>query len=100
MTGIKKYSRIFKENRALKYGCILLLLVVLIAIFAPFLETYGPKQLSSDTLMAPCKEHWLGTDDLGRDVYSMLIEGSRVSLTVGIIAAAITGVIGDRKSVV
>jgi peptide/nickel transport system permease protein len=81
-------------NHALKLGLFLLSIMILIAIFAPCLETYGPKVLSDDVLVAPCSAHWLGTDDLGRDVYSMLIEGSRVSLKVGIIAAMITAVIG------
>lgn len=94
MSVIKKYYKAMDGNRALKLGLVLLAVMILIAVFAPFLETYGPKKLSDDVLMAPCRTHWLGTDDLGRDVYSMLIEGSRVSLTVGIIAAMITGVIG------
>lgn len=94
MSVIKKYYRAMEGNRALKGGLILLAILILIAVLAPFLEPYGAKKLSDDVLMAPCQAHWLGTDDLGRDVYSMLIEGSRVSLTVGIIAAMITAVIG------
>lgn len=94
MSVIKKYYKSIEGNRALKLGLFLLAIMILIALFAPFLETFGPKELSDDVLSAPCREHWLGTDDLGRDVYSMLIEGSRVSLSVGIIAAMITGVIG------
>ena len=94
MSVIKKYYKSIEGNRALKLGLFLLAIMILIALFAPFLETCGPKELSDDVLSAPCREHWLGTYDLGRDVYSMLIEGSRVSLSVGIIAAMITGVIG------
>lgn len=94
MSVIKKWYRNIEDNRSLKIGLLLLAVLVAVAVFAPFLETYGPKKLSDDVLVAPCHAHWLGTDDLGRDVYSMLIEGSRVSLVVGIIAAAITGVIG------
>lgn len=94
MATIKKYYKSIEGNRALKIGLALLAVMFLIALFAPFLEPYGPKKLSDDVLVAPCRAHWLGTDDLGRDVFSMLIAGSRVSLSVGIIAAAITGVIG------
>lgn len=94
MSAIRKYYRSMDGNHALKLGLFLLSIMILIAIFAPCLETYGPKVLSDDVLVAPCSAHWLGTDDLGRDVYSMLIEGSRVSLKVGIIAAMITAVIG------
>lgn len=94
MNRLKKYYNAMEGNRALKTGLFLLFLMMLVALFAPLLETYEPKGLSADVLTAPCREHWLGTDDLGRDVYSMLIHGSRVSLVVGIIAALISGVIG------
>lgn len=94
---MKRWKKLYAQmdgNRPLKLGLFLLLVMVAIAVFAPLLETYEPKTLSNDVLMAPCSAHWLGTDDLGRDVYSMLIRGTRISLVVGIVAALITGVIG------
>lgn len=94
MKYLKKYYRALDGNRAFKTGLFLLAIMALIALAAPLLETHDPKVLSEDILVAPGSAHWLGTDDLGRDVYSMLIHGSRVSLTVGIIAAMISGVIG------
>jgi len=69
-------------------------MVVLTAIFAPLLSTHNPYVLGDSLLEAPGKEHILGTDGLGRDVYSMIIYGSRTSLTVGIVTAVISAVIG------
>ena len=81
-------------NYQLKVGLLLLLGVIIIAIFAPVFATNDPKALGSQTISPPSFQHYLGTDDLGRDVYSMIIYGTRVSLTVGVAAALISAVIG------
>ncbi|MBQ8756568.1 MAG: ABC transporter permease [Lentisphaeria bacterium] len=62
------------------------------AVFAPI--PYGPFELAGTPYATPDREHWLGCDEVGRDVASRLIYGARVSLAVGIIATAITVVIG------
>ena len=62
------------------------------AVFAPI--PYGPFELAGTPYATPDKKHWLGCDEVGRDVASRLIYGARVSLAVGIIATAITVVIG------
>lgn len=65
--------------------------IVLIALLAPWLGTVDPQALSPiQRLKSPSSEHWFGTDMLGRDVYSRVIYGSRVSLTVGIAVAALS----------
>lgn len=94
MDKLKKFYHSMDGNRSLKIGLVLLGIMILIAVFAPVLETGAPKALSQDVMAAPGSGHWLGTDDLGRDVYNMLVEGTRVSLVVGIIAALISGIIG------
>lgn len=94
MKKLKKIYSSIDGNRPLKIGFLLLGLLILVALAAPLLETCEPKALSNDVLTPPCRQHWLGTDDLGRDVYSMLIRGTRVSLMVGSIAALISGIIG------
>ena len=88
------WIQLIRNNSQLKTGIILLSLVVLTAIFAPLLSTHNPYVLGDSLLEAPGKEHILGTDGLGRDVYSMIIYGSRTSLTVGIVTAVISAVIG------
>jgi len=76
-------------------GGIVLLLMVLIAVFAPWLGTTDPLAVvPTRRLKPPSAQFWFGTDMLGRDVYSRVIYGSRVSLTVGLAVAVIATTIG------
>lgn len=77
-----------------KIGLSLLVFIVLIAFFANLIAPMNPYALGKDLLVPPGKGHILGTDNLGRDVFSMLIFGTRTSLMVGIVAALISGIIG------
>ena len=71
-------------------GGSLALALILIAIFAPLIAPYPPTAVDiSQSLEPPSGAHWLGTDDLGRDVWSRTLYGSRVSLSVGLIAVGI-----------
>ncbi len=71
-------------------GGTLVVLLVLVALLAPLLAPYDPTTVDvSVSLEPPSPAHWLGTDDLGRDVLSRTIWGSRISLSVGLIAVAI-----------
>jgi peptide/nickel transport system permease protein len=78
----------------------ILTVLVLIAIFAPYLAPYDPFRqprgagLRAQFFQAPSSVHWLGTDDLGRDVLSRLIYGSRISLLVGFVVAFTSVLIG------
>jgi peptide/nickel transport system permease protein len=76
-------------------GGALLIFLVLIALFAPWLGTVDPTALApAQRTRAPSAAHWFGTDMLGRDLYSRVIYGARVSLTVGFSVAACASVIG------
>jgi len=79
-----------------RIGTILIALVLVAALFAPYLGTVDPHATGNrkDILNAPSTRHWLGTDDLGRDVWSQIIFGSRVSLAIGLITAFVTVVTG------
>ncbi|HVR88830.1 MAG TPA: ABC transporter permease [Candidatus Limnocylindria bacterium] len=71
-------------------GGSLALLLILAAIFAPAIAPYEPTAVDvSQSLEPPSGAHWLGTDDLGRDVFSRTLYGSRISLSVGLIAVGI-----------
>jgi peptide/nickel transport system permease protein len=79
-----------------RIGAILITLVLIAALFAPYLGTVDPQASGKreDILKVPSTKHWLGTDDLGRDVWSQIIFGSRVSLAIGLITAFVTVVTG------
>jgi peptide/nickel transport system permease protein len=73
----------------------ILILMLLMAVFAPYLGTVDPTALApARRTRAPSAEHWFGTDMLGRDLYSRVVYGARVSLTVGFSVAAFASVAG------
>lgn len=76
------------------FGAVVLIILAFVAIFADVLAPYDPLSTSLNVLAPPSAEHWLGTDDVGRDVLSRLIFAARVSLTVGLVSMLITVVIG------
>ena len=76
-------------------GGALLLTLVLIAIFAPYLGTVDPTALApAKRTRAPSADYWFGTDVLGRDIYSRVLFGARVSLTVGLSVAMFASAVG------
>jgi len=72
-----------KESHIGRAGLIILLLVIAAAIFAPFLSRYDPNQQSAASLLSPSYAHWLGTNQVGQDIWSQLLYGARTSLLVG-----------------
>ena len=78
----------------LRLGLILLVLIAALALLAPVLQAYDPYFLGDDLKAPPGQSHLLGTDSLGGDVFSMILEGSRTSLLVGFTAAFISGILG------
>lgn len=76
-------------------GGTLIVVLILLAVFAPVVSPYDPIKVdTAHTLEAPSLAHVLGTDDLGRDVFSRVIWGARISLTVGIISVSIGFLVG------
>jgi len=91
----KGFWRYFKKNRLAVGGLILVILIFLIAIFANLLSPYDPGKTDvSLKLKPPSLRNYLGTDQLGRDAFSRMLHGSRISLTVGFIAVGISLLIG------
>jgi len=85
----------FSHNRIAIIGLLVLILLVLAALLANVLTTYDPiKRDVKNRLLAPSAEHWLGTDALGRDIYTRIIYGSRLSLWIGIASVALSVVTG------
>jgi peptide/nickel transport system permease protein len=93
--------RRLKKNKMAMGGLTVIILLALIAIFAEYVAPYGfDDQNLANRFLGPSKEHLFGTDNLGRDILSRVIYGSRVSLTVGFIAVGIALVIGGALGAV
>lgn len=75
-------------------GWIILAIMVGIALFAPIIATYDPHSTAFSTFLRPSNEHLLGTNDIGQDIFSELIYGTRNSLFVGFLSAVISVAIG------
>jgi peptide/nickel transport system permease protein len=89
------FLRRLARRRSALAGAGMILGLCLVAAAAPWLSPRDPLgQEVTSRLEAPSRRHWLGTDDLGRDVLSRVLHGARVSLQVGVVAVAITVVIG------
>jgi len=89
--------RLFRRNRSGMVGLVVLGLFVLVALAAPLLASSEGLEVTRATggvLEAPSSQYWLGTDDNGRSVLTLLIWGSRISLFVGLVATLISMVIG------
>jgi peptide/nickel transport system permease protein len=85
----------FRQNRLALVGIIIVCCVIVVAILAPLIQVYDPLQQDiAHRLQWPSWEHFLGTDHLGRDVWSRIVHGSRVALLVGIIAVGIGVILG------
>jgi peptide/nickel transport system permease protein len=84
-----------RNNPTVAIGGALLLILILIGIFAPYLGTVDPTAIApAKRTRAPSADFWFGTDLLGRDIYSRVLYGSRVSLTVGLSVAALASLAG------
>jgi peptide/nickel transport system permease protein len=93
--GISLFWRRIRRDPIGLLGLILVLIVVFCGIFAPWIVPFDPFKINvPDKFQAPSLEHFLGTDNLGRDVFSRVIMGSRIALTVGISTIAIALCIG------
>ena len=84
-----------RRNPRMIVGGLIVLTWILVAIFAPVIAPYDPKKVNVlDSLQPPSFTHWFGTDDLGRDVLSRVMWGSRISLSVGVISVSIGLLVG------
>lgn len=89
--------RSLRANRAALVSLVFITALVVIAVIGPYITPYNPIETEmSNALKPPSAEHWFGTDQLGMDIFSRVIAGTRVSLTVGLLAVSIaltTGII-------
>ena len=91
----RRFREAFRRHPTAILGAAILIAMIAIAIFAPWLGTVDPQVVSpAKRLRPPSGAFWLGTDMLGRDVYSRVVFGARVSLTVGLAVAALSTLLG------
>jgi peptide/nickel transport system permease protein len=94
-TTAQRNLRAFLRHRGGVIGSVLVLFFIALALLADVIAPYDPLQQDLvQRLKPPSGEHWLGTDDFGRDVLSRVIHGSRVSLRLGIVAVAVALLVG------
>lgn len=91
---IQTVWRRFRRHKMAMVSVVILLILGLAALFAPYIAPYDPTKISGSFGAAPNKDFWLGTDAIGRDVLSRLLYGMRVSLLVGIMATLISTILG------
>jgi peptide/nickel transport system permease protein len=87
-------------SRRGRVSVIVLAVFVFVAIFGALLAPYDPNASSTDVLAAPSRDHWLGTTEVGSDVFSQLLVGARVSIIVGFSAAVISAVLGSAVGLI
>ena len=92
---MSNHWRLYFQNWLSVLGLVILVLLVLVAAFGPALVPHDPEVLGiGSRATPPGAEYWLGTDELGRDVFSRAVSGVRVSLLVGVVAAAGSTLLG------
>lgn len=92
---MSKLFTIIHANPLAKAGFLIIAAIFLLAILAPWLAPYDPDAINVKAiLLSPSSNHWMGTDGLGRDVFSRMLYGGRISLLVGFVAVGISTVIG------
>lgn len=103
----KKSSPLFEawlrliRNKTAIIGLVILILLVLIAIFAPIIAPYGYDEvIMADKMMGPCAKHWFGTDQLGRDLFTRCLYGTRITMPVAILAVTVAVLVGGTIGVI
>ena len=82
------------RSRLALYGGILSLIVIMLSVIGPFIAPYGPLEFSGNLLSPPSRNHYLGTDGHGRDLFSLILMGGWVTLSLAITTTFFAGTIG------
>ncbi len=93
--GLRLFWRRLLANKMALYGGLIVLSLCLFVLIAPLLTKYTPLEIDpANRLQPPSSDHWFGTDNFGRDIFTRVVYGGRVSLIVGFASALLTGFIG------
>ncbi len=82
------------SNRSALFGGALVVVILVLGGLAPLIAPYDPLGITPDSLASPSSHHWFGTDDLGRDIFSRVLYGARISPLVGVAAVLISAAAG------
>lgn len=98
---LKDIVTAYRRNRLAMIGAAVVLVLVLVAVFAPLISPYDPYLVDLDSMaMAPTRLHWLGTDQYGRDLLTRILYGTRISLVIGLVPTLLSMVIGTALGLV
>ncbi|PWH13735.1 MAG: peptide ABC transporter permease [Anaerolineae bacterium] len=90
------FWRRFRKHKMALAGIFIVLVICLLVALAPFIAPYDPMtQNLLNRLQPPSAQHWLGTDDLGRDLWTRILYGGRISLSVGLLAMSVSILLGS-----
>lgn len=93
--------RSFKKSKVSLVGAGIVLFFILLAILGPYVAPQGVNEQDlSKRLLAPSSEHWFGTDDFGRDIFSRIIHGARISLWVGFFSVVLSVIVGSLLGII
>ncbi|MEG0259997.1 MAG: ABC transporter permease [Lysinibacillus sp.] len=96
-----KFIQKMKKNKGAVIGSLILLFFITTSALAPVIAPFPVNEMNfEDSLKGPSAEHWLGTDEFGRDIWTRILYGGRVSLLMGLFAVVISGTIGVILGVV
>lgn len=91
----RRTFRLWVSNRPLLIGSSIVVLVAILAVFAPLIATHDPNAVAlKERFQSPNTSHFMGTDSLGRDIFSRIVYGARISLIVGLGAISVSAAIG------
>jgi len=98
--SIKNFAQVYSRSKSGLLGLAILFFFIFVAVFAPFIAPYDPYKRVDRPFRPPSGDYLLGTNDIGQDIFSELIFGTRVSLMIGFSAAVVTVTIGTLIGVV
>ena len=86
---VSRLRSVMSKDRKAQFGLVILVFFLLCALLAPLVAPYDPNEMTIDMMGRPSAAHWLGTDDLGRDLLSRILWGTQISLFVGVATVGI-----------
>jgi ABC-type dipeptide/oligopeptide/nickel transport system permease subunit len=84
----------FLKNKSAVFGGVITCFILVLAIFAPYLTPYKPDSFVGKPLLGMSLKYWFGLDDFGRDIYTRILYGARISIIVGFLSQLIAGFLG------